>query len=85
MSHIESRTRWFALAKLTSDCASATLKFWPWTSFWPIITVAPSRCQVCRVLSLMPYCGVDGAELLGRGVQRVSASLFMWSGGGGEV
>ena len=54
---MESRPRWFAAAKLTRACASATVKFWPWMSFWPIITVAPSRCQICCELSWMPYCG----------------------------
>ena len=45
--HIETRPRWFRLAKPIRACASATVKFWPCLSFWPIITVAPSRCQIC--------------------------------------
>ena len=61
--HMETRPRWFAAAKPTRPCASATVKFSPWMSFWPIITVAPSRCQICCERSWMPYVRVQVGEL----------------------
>ena len=57
IDHIESRPRWLAPAKLTRVFASATVKISPWMSFWPIIGVAPSPCQICCALRWMPYCG----------------------------
>jgi hypothetical protein len=57
IDHIETRPRWFAAAKLTTAFALATVKFSPWMSFWPIITVAPSPCQICGERRWMPYCG----------------------------
>ena len=53
-AHMEIRPRWFAVAKPTRPWASATVKFSPWMLFWPIITVAPSRCQSCCGASRMP-------------------------------
>ena len=73
------------MAKLTSDCASATLKFWPCWSFWPIIGVAPSRCQICRVLSLMPYCGYTVASCLAVAFSASSAACPMLVPVGSEV
>ena len=57
IDHMDIRPRWFAAAKPTRVLASLTVKFSPWTSFWPIITVTPSRCQICCALRWMPYIG----------------------------
>ena len=76
--HMETRPRWFRPAKPASARASLTVKFSPCMSFWPIITVAPIRCQICCALSLMPYSRVQGGELPVRGVQRGLGQLPPW-------